>query len=433
MDVDATAAETEILNLGKKLIALVTNRPLKIKSENLNKFTPFNTINAKHRDLQDQFLQQCLSTTKGDRLVGCMVGMGVADAVGHPFEFLPVVDTPGEYVFKLGQYTKEHNAFSLQRGQWTDDASMGLCIADSLICLQKYNGSDIRKRFWNWWNNGYNNAFKNDPTRDHSVGLGGNISKSLANISMQCRRPDDEPDEIYNSGGRDSGNGSLMRLAPIPVCFQAEEELARKWARQCSLTTHPGPIAAEACAFMSTLCIRAANYDGSLEGKVKPFVDGVVADYLANVINGKTGEGFDQIREMLQSSCAEDSTELSWNWKSDRLQVEKTLKTRGNKYNGYPVSAGYYGAYSMDGLALALHCIYHTDSFESAITRCVNFLGDADSTGSMVGQMAGAIYGYKSINQLYINNLNKWDDGNFALRGCLLYYLSLEKPWTRSG
>lgn len=119
MDV-ADTSDAEIMEMGKKLISLIDNKALKIKSEDLNSYTPFNTINAKHRDLQDQFFQQCLSTTKGDRLLGCMVGMGVADAVGHPFEFLPVVDKPGEYVFKLGQYTKEHNAFNLQRGQWTD-------------------------------------------------------------------------------------------------------------------------------------------------------------------------------------------------------------------------------------------------------------------------------------------------------------------------
>ena len=39
----------------------------------------------------------------------------------------------------------------------------------------------------------------------------------------------------------------------------------------------------------------------------------------------------------------------------------------------------------------------------------------------MVGQMAGAIYGYKSINKKYIEQMNKWDDGNFSLRGCLLF------------
>ena len=59
----------------------------------------------------------------------------------------------------------------------------------------------------------------------------------------------------------------------------------------------------------------------------------------------------------------------------------------GSEYNGYPVIAGYFGAYSLDGLAVALHCVYHTTSFDGALVKCVNFNGDADSTGSMVGQV----------------------------------------------
>merc|ERR1712151_939930 len=73
----------------------------------------------------------------------------------------------------------EFNKFHLERGQWTDDASMGLCMADSLILNRGFNGSDMRVRFWCWWNRGYNNAFRKDPERTSSVGLGGNISQSL--------------------------------------------------------------------------------------------------------------------------------------------------------------------------------------------------------------------------------------------------------------
>jgi len=68
------------------------------------------------------------------------------------------------------------------------------------------------------------------------------------------------------------------------------------------------------------------------------------------------------------------------------------------------------------------HCVYHTDSFDRAVERCVNFLGDADSTGSMVGQMAGAIYGAQAIDPRLIANLQRWDrKGLVALRAALLF------------
>jgi hypothetical protein len=59
---------------------------------------------------------------------------------------------------------------------------MGLCLADSLLTQNGYNGSNIRIWFWNWWNNGLNNAFRKDVvnrsalfsfSKSISVGLGG--------------------------------------------------------------------------------------------------------------------------------------------------------------------------------------------------------------------------------------------------------------------
>merc|ERR1712232_1260061 len=106
--------------------------------------------------------------------------------------------------------------------------------------------------------------------------------------------------------------------------------------------------------------------------------------------------------------------------------IAATLRARGSSYNGYPVSAGYFGSYSMDGLAMACWSIYHTTSFDEAVTRSVNLLGDADSHGSITGQLAGALYGYSSINDQFKKWLNKWDDHDFALRGLLLAELGSE-------
>ena len=65
-----------------------------------------------------------------------------------------------------------------------------------------------------------------------------------------------------------------------------------------------------------------------------------------------------------------------------RNMLQVTLHARGRSYNGYPVSAGYFGSYAIDALAMALHSVYSTASFEQAIVACVNLLGDSDSTGT---------------------------------------------------
>ena len=103
--------------------------------------------------------------------------------MGHPFEYITVTDVPGTSHFDLPtlEFHGEFNKFGCKRGQWTDDASMGLCMADSFILRQAFDGSDLRRRFWCWWFRGYNNAFRKDVERESkkSIGLGGNTQKSL--------------------------------------------------------------------------------------------------------------------------------------------------------------------------------------------------------------------------------------------------------------
>lgn len=62
-----------------------------------------------------------------DRAIGCLLGLAVGDALGTTLEFTrrdahpPLTDMVGGGPFRL------------QPGEWTDDTSMALCLADSLI------------------------------------------------------------------------------------------------------------------------------------------------------------------------------------------------------------------------------------------------------------------------------------------------------------
>merc|ERR1719329_2020399 len=109
-------------------------------------------------------------------------------------------------------------------------------------------------------------------------------------------------------------------------------------------------------------------------------------------------------------------TERCWRWREEFLDIQGTLLARGQSYNGYPVSAGYFGAYALDGLALALWSVYHTRSFDEAVVKSVNLFGDADSHGSITGQIAGALYGYQSINPQFRDWVARWDQHEFAAR-----------------
>jgi len=397
------------------------------------------------------------------KAVGSLVALAAADATGHWFEFMDACNKPGENIYGGSEFDVSKlqfvpptadprmnppacfsgtflNRFSLQMGQWTDDCSMSLCMADSLLVKQRYDGSDIRTRFWNWWNKGYCNAFGKEAAQGRprsSVGLGGNISKSI--FSMAERQI---PTPTFESSGEDSGNGSLMRLAPIAIFYSADERACMHYARESSYTTHPGKIAAECCAFQAFLIARAIH-DPQLPIEVpatgvaatgagfevvptaRSWLEKQVHEYLETHLKGD-GTGVNEVRRLLLSAEPEESKERNWNWRASEeegLQIEQTLKRRGHSYNGHPVSAGYFGSYAVDGLAVALHCVATTNSLDAAVERCINFLGDADTTGAIVGQIAGAIYGIGGLKPAFVQNLQQWDDGDVAVKAYMLHFL----------
>jgi ADP-ribosyl-[dinitrogen reductase] hydrolase len=368
------------------------------------------------------------------RAMGSVCGMAVGDALGHPFEFIPATDDPGTSFFDLEtkEFNCEFNKFHLERGQWTDDASMGLCMADSLIMKRSYDGGDMRTRFWCWWFRGYNNAFRRDKERasKRSIGLGGNVASSLAELSWlegdELGRVPSVPD-VYEARSEDSGNGSLMRLAPVPVffCTAPPTELHRI-ASLSSQTTHPGIYASEACAVLAHVIASAITRPVDDKADARSFLDRAIEEYVvASGLKGKTGPGYDEMRSLLASAPLRPE-EGCWDWRSEQLRVESSLRARGGMYNGYPVCSDYFGSYSIDGLAVALWAVYNTRSFDEAVVKSVNVHGDADSHGSITGQIAGAFYGYSQINRTFLDWLKRWDDNETAVKALLLYHLGLE-------
>jgi len=421
-----TSAGAEDLDLGRVLGEIDLQSDAErvvirgVREDDLNDYS---LLRAVPLERKEALVRSALRSRHLDRVMGSMCGMAVGDALGHLYEFQPAQDAPGSVRFDLATMTAHgaSNAFGLQRGQWTDDAAMGLCMADSLIVRRRFDGSDMRVRFWCWWNRGYNNAFRKDPSRSSSVGLGGNIAKSLSAIS---HLPSGRVPPTYDAANEDAGNGSLMRFTPVALFLHAADlGEAHHLARLSSYTTHPGIIAAEACSLLCHLIVRALARPPEAPVDARAFLEAATAEYLeVSGLSKRSGWGYDQMKWLVTSSPV-NATERCWNWKCEHLDIAGTLRARGSRYNGYPVSAGYFGSYSLDGLALALWSVYHTTSFDEAVVRSVNLLGDADSHGSITGQIAGALYGYQAIHPQFLKWLTKWDDHEFAVRALLLHHL----------
>ena len=357
--------------------------------------------------------------------IGSILGMSIGDAMGARVEFLPL-DYSYNKVKNMGK--NKAGKFDLEPGQWTDDTSMGLCLADSLIEKDgEFDPKDIMMRFILWWSHGYNNAFRFDKKRKnkHSVGLGGNISGSLKEYIKTKGK-----NRYTKYGNKNtSGNGSIMRNAAIPICYFRNMDKALKYSRKQSLITHQGKEAAGCCQLLTfiivkifLLKIKELDKDNQIQknqldntNNSDQIISGSLKDDILNNLDEFNCKYCESVNILAQSKQEGKDKNKNWNWKDKNFKYNEK-RAKSNPY--------YIGSYCMDALSMALHVLYTTDSFEKALLKVVNLCGDADSVGSVVGQIAGAYYGLDNIPKDWIEKINKWDNNEIALRGYILLCLS---------
>ena len=322
--------------------------------------------------------------------IGSMLGMAIGDAMGARYEFKKV--RYGE-IDLLNMGVPGISNFKMEPGQWTDDTSMGLCLADSLLMNKgELKPHDLMRRFLCWWYGGYNNAFRNNSTPRHSVGLGGNISQSFS------RYKEYQEEETKAGDKNTSGNGSIMRNAAIPICFHYDINKACEKARKQSLVTHQGVEAKECCSLLTHIIVKIFKGE-----KLKDILDNLGKTFITDVPS---------VKYLANSKQEGSDVDRNWNWKF-KGQYKYSPKRVKEK-------PGYVGSYAMDNMAMSLNILYNTDNFRDALIKIVNIRGDSDSVASVVGQIAGAYYGIETIPGDWIEAINRWDNGEIALRGYML-------------
>jgi ADP-ribosyl-[dinitrogen reductase] hydrolase len=158
-----------------------------------------------------------------DRYHGALLGLAAGDALGTTLEFR----SPGTF----GPLTDMVGGgpFALAPGQWTDDTSMALCLGESLVRCHGFDPKDQMERYCRWWQEGYLSC----TGRCFDIGL--TVSAALSKYT-------EAGDPFMGSvDRRTAGNGSLMRLAPVPLAYRANPELAIHYAGESSRTTHGAP------------------------------------------------------------------------------------------------------------------------------------------------------------------------------------------------
>src|SRR5215472_2779424 len=178
-----------------------------------------------------------------ERYRGCLLGLAAGDALGAPFEGAP----PGDGVVLFVEEMVGRGPFNLAPGEWTDDTSMALCLAESLIEKNGFDPLDQLERYVRWFREGYLSS------RGCCFGIGGTVHAALQRF--------EQTGESYcgSTDPMSAGNGSIMRLAPVPLFYARNPRESIEKSGESSRTTHATAVAVDACRYLGALLVGAIN------------------------------------------------------------------------------------------------------------------------------------------------------------------------------
>ena len=283
-----------------------------------------------------------MSKEEIDRYRGCLLGLAAGDALGTTLEF----KTPGS--FSPIDDMVGGGPFRLAPGMWTDDTSMALCLAESLIERQGFDPEDQMRRYVLWFEEGHLSS------NGYCFDIGTTTRESLMRFI--------ETGEAYAGAtySFSAGNGSLMRLAPVPMYFAQCTEDAVALSGDSSRTTHGAPEAVDACRYFSGLLV------GALNGEAK---DVLLGDHYCPTPGYWSHRPLaDKIAEVANGS----------------FKRKNPPEIRGT---GYVVQS----------LEAALWAFHNSQDFREGALMAANLGDDADTTAAIYGQIAGAYHGAESI------------------------------------
>ena len=281
---------------------------------------------------------------------GSLLGLALGDALGTTLEFRPK-DSYKHITDIVGG-----GPFNLKAGQWTDDTSMALCLAESLLAKGQHNSKDQIRRYERWKNLGENSV------TGVCFDIGNTVSSAIHKY-MATGNPN-AGSENPNS----AGNGSLMRFAPVAIFFSPTKSIPlnelMENSKKSSIVTHAEKRAIEGCQVMGWLMHSIFN-DPNIE-KLQLFKGLMLAFPKLS----------DDMRKITSGSYLT----------KNRDQIRGT-------------------GFVVDSLEAALWCFANSEDFEKGALLAANLGDDADTTAAIYGQLAGAFYGIEGLPKHWLKKL----------------------------
>jgi ADP-ribosylglycohydrolase len=302
-----------------------------------------------------------------------VMGVAVGDALGYPAQFEPRSERKKRPVVDMGKYMDEYGQIrswgNERTGLWSDDTSLTLCLAESL--LKGFNLKDQAEKFVAWLDHGYLSA------QDIAIDVGMQTTESLATVRSILRSGRfAELDKLASDADEQSnGNGSLMRILPLLVYIKGKDVHEQfDLIRKASALTHPH-IRSALCCFLYQKMAEYIVYD----------TDKYTAFQSARQ---------DILSLMEHLNCAD----------AEYKALHRLLYCDLAKLPEKEIDSG---GYVVSSLEASIWCLVTTDSYREAVLKAVNLGEDTDTTGAITGGLAALLYGLDSIPPEWIVQLKK--------------------------
>ena len=183
-----------------------------------------------------------------DQAKGMLLGMAVGDALGTTLEFSQPSANDKLHTEMIGK-----GPFNLPAGTFTDDTSMGLAMASSLIDREEFDPIDVMQEFWKWYQDG-----KYSP-EERCFDIGNTTRDGLNDWSSNYKKP------YAGSVDTDSsGNGGIMRICPIIIWNRHSYENAMVDAVRSSMLTHASDKCIRYAQAMASVLWHGSLDDGAM-------------------------------------------------------------------------------------------------------------------------------------------------------------------------
>jgi ADP-ribosyl-[dinitrogen reductase] hydrolase len=266
-----------------------------------------------------------------DKGIGMFMGLAIGDALGAPLEFQEARE-PDDFLTK---YTTG-GAHNVSLGEWTDDTSMALAMAKSLFEKKSFDANDIMSKFCKWYKGGEFSP------RGKCFDIGGTTAIALGSYLHEIVKDEYLLQPYRGRTANDtSGNGALMRLAPVIMVAQ-DPYHAMQLAIQQTLLTH----GSNTCVDYSVMLAEELYYGYPI----------------TRYANAKLPLDID-INDVMSGGYVKETYQCAW-W-----------------------------------------AFQTTDNFEDCVIKAVNRGHDADTSGAVAGMIAGRYYGYTNIPSHFKDNL----------------------------